>query len=461
MAKKTNIYVCDNCEEEKSFQFGLCPVCKIGKGVLREEEKSVINKVIIFDKKDKSKFLNNSETVYNKKEITSVKDIKKKGLTKRISTGMNTLNQLLGGEEKNYGIFPNSLVLIGGAPGIGKSTILTQVIDYVQEHQKKDDGSDFKCAYISAEENSTQVKNRADRLNCEQNWAFDSENNLFQIMTDFDDYDFLIIDSINTIFIEGAGVIGGVSQIKECTNVLMNWAKQTEKTIFLIGQITSDGDIAGPQVLEHMVDAVIFFDNYDKNAIFRMMKSSKNRFGEANEIAIFEMTSNGLKEITNPSLIFINQNNEKIGSSLTIVTEGKVPIFVEIQSLLASTNSEKTITQSIGYDTKRIYQLTAIMQKHLKENTFNKNIFVSLTGGIKVKQTYIDLAVVASMISCIKDISFGNKVFIGELGLTGEIIKAPYQEELIKQSKKYGYEDIISNTTGYKDINKVFEKLLK
>lgn len=463
MGKKTTLYCCSNeeCEYEKSMKFGLCPECKTGFGTAKEEEQTNIQKIVMNDKKDKK---NNDalNKTYVKKEITKAKDIDKNDLNvvKRIQSGMNAFDELLGGSEGNYGIFPESLVLIGGRPGIGKSTILTQVIEYIQENQTKSDGSRYKCAYISAEESKTQIVNRADRLKCKKNWEIDCENNIYQIMTDFADADFLIIDSINMMYIEGRGQVGHVSQIKECTITLMNWAKHFNKTIFLIGQVNGEGDIAGPQVLEHMVDTVIFFDNYDKNAIYRMMRSFKNRNGEANEIRIFEMTGLGLKEISNPSLIFINEDEEKIGASLSIITEGKIPIFVETQSLLATTSADKTLTQSIGYDTKRIYQLTAIMQKHLKENTFKKNIFVSLTGGIKVKQTYLDLAVVAAMISSLKEVSFPNYVFIGELGLTGEIIKAPYESELIKQSKKYGFEKVISNTTGYKHISEVFEKLL-
>lgn len=449
MAKKSSKYICNECGYTGFTPFILCPKCKKGMG---EEvfEETISSNIISKDKSNK-KNVDFSKN-YKAKKISKIKDIKNVSNEERIKTGQKTLDKLFGGTEKNYGIMKNSLTLIAGAPGIGKSTLLAQVIDYIQENVG------LKTGYISAEENEQQIKNRFDRLGLKGNCDIDRENDIFQIITDFQDHDFLIIDSINTMFIEGAGVIGGVSQIKECTITLMNWAKKYNKTIILVGQINGDGGIAGPQVLEHMVDTVLFFDNYDNNAIYRILKSIKNRFGETNEISIFEMMEKGLKEILNPSLMFIDKDTSKIGSALSIITEGKIPMFIESQSLLVDTSAEKTITQSIGYDSKRIYQLSAIMQKYLKINTYKKNIFVSITGGLKVKNTYLDLSIVCSMLSSLKEKPLDKIIFIGELGLTGEIIKAPYEVELIKQAKNYGFEEVVCNTTGYKHINKILDK---
>ena len=198
-----------------------------------------------------------------------------------------------------------------------------------------------------------------------------------------------------------------------------------------------------------MVDTIIDFDYYDSQKLYRYVKTGKNRFGISGEIAIFQMEREGLIEITNPSLLFINKEEKKIGASTSVIIDGNKPIFVETQALIVSINSDKTITQSIGFDLKRIYQLTAILNKYLKQNTYMNNIFIATTGGLQIKSTHLDLAVAAAMMSSIMEISINHMIFLGEIGLTGEIIKSPNEDNLIKQAKKYGFKEIICHTNGY------------
>lgn len=451
LAKEKIIYVCSNdeCDYQKSISFGLCPKCKNGFGTAQKLEKNIIKKSIK-PSTIGSVATSNKEYIKNKEKSTLQELKKMKNISgKRIDTGFHELNLLFGGSEKNIGITKDSLTLISGAPGIGKSTLLAQIIDYISIHEG------LKCAYISAEENKEQIKNRALRLNLKSDIVIENESNLLQILVDFEDYDFLIIDSIQTMYIEENGEIGGVSQVKKCTMALLNYAKISNKTIIIVGQVNKDDTISGPKMLEHMVDTVIYFDNYDEQGLYRYTKSIKNRFGQVGEISIFEMKENGLKEISNPSLLFINKdqdNEHKIGSTISIVIDGKKPLFVETQALLVDTNAEKTITQSIGFDNKRIFQILAIISKYLGESVYSKNVFLATTGGIKIKDTHTDLSIAASILSSVKNKILNKYIFIGELGLSGEIFLAPNEKELIKQAKKFGFNKIICKTEGYNHI---------
>jgi len=456
MAKKSSIYECDNCGNTSPFYFGVCPKCKEGIGVEKEDisKETALSKVV-------QKGSNKSNAINS---IKYIKDEKKKTLSEykeedgnRFKTSYTELNKLFGGDKKNgYGLTEGSLTALSGKPGVGKSTLLLKLQTDMEENG-------LKTAYISAEESVLQIKNRAKRLGIKSDdLVVENQNNLGQIIIDYEDYDFLIIDSITMMYLEGAtGDAGGISQLKACTIALMNYAKQHKKTIIMIVQVNKDDKMAGPKSLEHMVDTVIDFDFYDSQELYRYLKSGKNRFGISGEIAIMEMKTEGLKEILNPSLLFIDKNKKKIGASTSIILDGNKPIFVETQALIVDANTEKTITQSIGYDSKRINQLSAILSKHLSISSYMKNIFVATTGGLNIKNTHTDLSIAAAILSSIKDISVNDYVFIGEIGLTGEIIKAPNEENLIKQSKKYGFDKIICNSEGYehiKDIKKIFQK---
>jgi DNA repair protein RadA/Sms len=451
MAKKQEFkYSCDNkeCDHFSFVHFSLCPICKNGFGEKEEiKNESMISKTIDKSSKKNSEFLN-KEYIKNENltRLSSVENSSK--VEKRIQTSYPELDKLFGGIQNNYGIMPDSLTIISGEPGIGKSTLLLKIQDHIET-------LGYKTAYISAEENVTQINERAKRLNVKNDLCVVNENNLLQIITDFEDFDVLFIDSIQTMFMEGGGELGGVSQLKTAAMVLMKYAKQQKKTIILVGQVTKEDTMAGPRMLEHMVDTVLFFSEYDDQGIYRYVRSGKNRFGKNGEISIFKMESNGLTEIQNPSLLFINKDTKKIGAANSIILDGHKPIFIETQALLVSVNSEKTITQSIGYDLKRIFQISAILQKYLKKNVYQKNTFIATTGGIKINSTHTDLSIASAILSSLEDVSINDMIFIGEIGLTGEIIKAPNEELLIEQSKKYGFDKIISNSTGYKHIKEI------
>lgn len=439
------VYKCSECGHISDTKFVVCEKCKDGFGE-KIDSKQVDTSVYNIPKQAYS---------YSESDYTSIKsDIigdENKSI-KRYNTSYDELNVLFGGKDDNVGIFPNSLILIGGKPGIGKSTLLLKVINDISEKYKK------KCVYISAEENKSQVQERYKRLCLNGDFDVENLNNIEVIMDKYAQYDVFVIDSLNTVGFDGAGVIGGVSQLTRVTLALMEFAKTKNKTIILVGQITKDGDIAGPKIVEHMVDTVLFFDDYDQMQ-YRFLRSYKNRFGLVDEIAIFEMTEKGLKGVDNPSLLFVNNSEKKIGSTISLVFEGQNPMFIEINGLAVDTQAEKTITQAIGYDLKRIYQITAILQKYLKISVYQKNVFLTILGGLKINKSHIDLAILMAIVSSVKNISLNDKIFIGEIGLTGDIIKSPDEERLIKAAKKYGFNDIICYSTGYKHIQDILNKL--
>jgi DNA repair protein RadA/Sms len=458
MAKQKNnetVFKCLECGNTSNKYFGVCPKCKSS----NVDEVENIEKENAFSN---NKSMNTKTNIVLRKnnEITTSKNDQE-----YLITSFDEFNKLMGGEkigsgkEKvGNGIVKNSLTLIAGEPGIGKSTLLLQIIDDLQKG-----GS--KSAYISNEESEEQIRSRAIRLGCESDFIIKNENNIQNIVSDvFLDFDFLIIDSIQTISDGEGSSVGGVKSIRENTILLMEFAKKYKKTIFIIGQITKSDDIAGPKVLEHMVDAVLFFEFFDDQKIYRYIQPQKNRNANIQTNVIFEMTAKGLVEIKNPSLLFIDtnskNNSEKYGSALTILYEANKPIFVEIQSLLIKSNSEKTITQSIGIDQRRIFQISAIISKYLGVKMYQNNIFVNILGGLIIKNTYIDLCVIASILSSNFSKPINSYVFIGEVGLTGEIRKAPNAKLLIEESKKYGFENVIAYETGYthiKDILNLFK----
>ena len=451
MAKQQYRYVCEDekCGNISNIELGICPKCK--SSLLVKEEitnNSVVSKVVSnSSKKNQEQLKKEYIKRGSKQKLSDIKDNEKED---RFKTSYEELNKVFGGENGNTGITKNSLTLISGMPGIGKSTLLLTIQDDMAS-------LGLKTAYISAEESSLQIKKRARRLKVKNDIVVENEHNLLQILTDYEDYDFLIIDSIQMMMIEGAGDPGGIAQVKACVMALMHYSKTLNKTIIIVGQVTKDDKIAGPRVLEHMVDTVIEFDFYDDQKLYRYTRTIKNRFGQDGLIGIFSMGSTGLIEITNPSLLFINNREKKIGASISMIFESNKPIFVETQALIASTSAEKTITQSIGYDLKRIYQILAIIQIHLKESTYQKNIFIATTGRLKIKETHSDLSIAAALMSSIKEKPINDYVFLGEIGLTGEIIKAPNEEELIKQSKKYGFDKVICNTNNYTNISDIIK----
>lgn len=424
-------FKCNNCDHRSENKFGFCPKCENGMG---EKINSPIPQNL------SNKHLNSSIG------IKSVSDYDNEDFT-YYDTGIKEINDCLGG-----GLAINSLTLFSGPPGAGKSTLLLQLINNLAAKNS--------CAYITAEETGQQVNKRYHRLGLKNNFKLHHLSDINEIIQSTRNCNIIFIDSINTVYNQdfNKGVIGSVSQIKSNIFSLLEYVKNENKTIIVIGQITKDGEIAGPKMLEHMVDISLYFDYFGDGSNYRILKNIKNRFGDNNNIAILEMKEKGLNYIKDYSNIFLNKNNVTEGTAFSVFAEGSKPIFVEIQSLIVPTKSEKNLVQIVGYDLKRLYQLSAILFKYSKINMYGKNVFVNIANGLKINEPVIDLGVYMSIISSEKNKIFQDMLFIGEIGLNGNIIKHQNEEFIVKECQKY-FKHVVSYTTGYKnikDLDKLF-----
>ena len=361
----------------------------------------------------------------------------------RIVTISDELNRVLGG-----GIVLGSVILIGGEPGIGKSTLLLQLALKMKK----------KILYVSGEESASQIKMRADRLTDIQNpdCFLYTEVSVEKILHEAKKLqpDLMIVDSIQTIYsqtIESSP--GSVSQIRECSNEIIKFAKDTNTPIILVGHITKDGNIAGPKVLEHMVDVVLSFEG-DRNHLFRLLRADKNRFGSTAEIGIYEMVSQGLKEVKNPSQILISKNREDLsGNAIAVTLEGNRAMLLEIQALVSTAVYGTPQRSCTGFDAKRLNMLLAVLEKRAGFQLGAKDVFLNITGGIKTGDPALDLAVVAAILSSNEDIAISEKiVFAGEIGLSGEIRPVPQIEQRISEAEKMGYDKIF--VSGHNKIPK-------
>ena len=351
----------------------------------------------------------------------------------RINSGDEELNRVLGG-----GIIPGALMLLGGEPGIGKSTLLLQIAMLVN----------CKVLYVSGEESQRQIKIRSERItNASDQCYILSETKTQNIFSQIESLtpDLVIIDSVQTLhtdYIDSSP--GSVSQIKECTAEFIRFAKKTHVPVFLVGHITKDGQIAGPKILEHMVDVVLHFEG-DRNHIYRILRTQKNRFGATSEIGIYEMQSQGLRAVNNPSELLISDKDEKLsGHAIAATIEGVRPLMVEIQALVSSAVYGTPQRTSTGYNTKRLNMLLAVLEKKAGFALGSKDGFINITGGISIDDPAIDLAVIVSILSSHHDIEVSeNYCFTAEIGLSGEIRPVPKVEHRIQEAAKLGYEAII------------------
>ena len=420
MSKKHSIFYCQNCGSQSSKWLGKCPSCNEWNSFIEEH----------VTKKTSSKEGYISSKINHPKLISEIDYSNEK----RIVTNDKELNRVLGG-----GIVPGSLILLGGDPGIGKSTLLLQ---FALSSKSK------KILYVSGEESEKQIKMRAERINQDSNHCFilteTSTNNIFKEIEKLQP-DILVIDSIQTIHTSSLeSTPGSVSQIRECTSELIKFAKETGTAVFLIGHINKDGAIAGPKVLEHMVDTVLQFEG-DRNYIYRILRTVKNRFGSASELGVYEMTQDGLREVSNPSEILISERDSPTsGVGIAATIEGARPLLVEIQSLVSTAVYGNPQRSATGFDTKRMNMLLAVLEKRCGFKLGAKDVFLNITGGIKINDTAIDLAVVCSILSSDQDISLDTLVcFAGEIGLSGEIRAVNRIENRIKEAEKLGYKKII------------------
>ena len=423
MAKVKTKYVCQQCGYETARYMGRCPEC--GNWESFVEERIIKDKLPI----SSSNFINNIPPAL-------IKDIALKHEI-RISTDISEFDRVLGG-----GLVQGSIVLLAGDPGIGKSTLLLQTGGELSKKHKK-------ILYISAEESVSQIKMRAERL------KISSDNLYIYAQTDFENIksrilelrpDVVIIDSIQAIYTDNIqSSAGSVSQIRECCNELVHLAKNEDITMIIIGHITKDGNIAGPKVLEHMVDAVIQFEG-DKYKSYRILRAVKNRFGNTSETGIFEMALTGLKEITNPSEVFIKEYNQAQtpGSVIIASNEGTRPMLVEIQALVGMTPYPAPRRIANGVDLNRMLQILAVLEKRVGLNLSKQDVYVNVTGGIDVQEPAADLGIALAIMACAGDVMIdSHTVITGEIGLSGEIRAISHIDKRIKEAEKMGFKKII------------------
>jgi DNA repair protein RadA/Sms len=437
MAKAKSLYVCNNCGADSPKWIGKCPVCG---------EWNTYNEEII--RTDVAKKPSASGFHAPKSKPVLLSDIEMSEQP-RISTMGGELDRVLGG-----GIVPGSLILIGGEPGIGKSTLVLQTVLRM---------SDRKVLYVSGEESVQQLKLRAERISGEnQNAWFVSETSLEEIFAHTSNIkpELLIIDSIQTIATELAeSSPGSVTQVRETAAALLRYAKESGTPVILIGHITKEGSIAGPKVLEHIVDTVLLFEG-DQQYMYRILRSIKNRFGSTAEIGIYEMLQDGLREVTNPSELLLSQNHIGLsGVSIASAIEGIRPFLIEVQGLVSTAAYGMPQRSATGFDLRRLNMLLAVLEKRAGFKLAQKDVFLNIAGGIKVNDTAIDLAVLSSILSSSLDIIIDKDICLaGEVGLSGEIRPVSRIEQRLLEAQKLGFQRIIipkfsSSTVNFKRFN--------
>ncbi|MEY3437920.1 MAG: hypothetical protein RL265_505 [Bacteroidota bacterium] len=421
MSKVKSAYFCQNCGHEAPKWLGKCPSCSEWNTFVEEIIEKNIPSVVAFSSSTRNAKPQAIHTIENQEHVRLIlKDAE--------------LNRVLGG-----GLVPGSLILFGGEPGIGKSTLLLQMA--VDEDK-------LNVLYVSGEESEQQIKMRAERIGLtNQHCYILTETNIQNIFKQAEETqpELLIIDSIQTLFsthIESSP--GSISQVRECTAQLLRYAKQTGVPVFLIGHITKEGSLAGPKVLEHMVDAVLQFEG-DRNHVYRLLRSIKNRFGSTNELGIYEMLGSGLRQVENPSEILITNTDSSLsGISIGATLEGMRPILVEVQALVSSAAYGTPQRSSTGFDGKRLNMLLAVMEKRCGFKLGAKDVFLNIAGGIKIDDPAIDLAVVAAVLSSNADLPIPKNIALSaEVGLSGEVRPVNRIDQRISEAEKLGFEKII------------------
>lgn len=422
MAKQKNVFVCQECGNESAKWMGQCPACK--------QWNTFIEEVKI---KTKNVHTNNDIDIKNKPKKLSCIEMNEE---KRLSTKIGELDRVLGG-----GIVKGSLTLVGGDPGIGKSTLLLQMCQYLC-------GQDIDVLYISGEESLQQIKMRGDRLEVNgERLTLYTETNLSYCLKAIKELQprVVIVDSIQTIYSDDiTSAAGSVSQVREVTSALMKVAKGLGISTFIVGHVTKEGAIAGPRVLEHMVDTVLYFEGV-RSASYRVLRAVKNRFGSTNEIGVFEMRDKGLKEVTNPSeYMLTGRPLNSPGSIVTCCMEGTRPMLVEVQALMSPTNFGMPRRTATGTDYNRVVLLMAVLEKKIGMQLASYDSYVNIAGGLKITEPSLDLGIVCAIASSFKNIPVDSKtVIIGEVGLTGEVRGITMAEKRIIESKKLGFKKCI------------------
>jgi DNA repair protein RadA/Sms len=441
LAKSKTSFFCQSCGYESAKWLGKCPSCG--------SWNTFVEEILVKEESNKTEWRQESSRPKTLKaktldEIESSHDV-------RLNSIDQELNRVLGG-----GIVPGSLVLIGGEPGIGKSTLLLQVGLQLKS---------LRVLYVSGEESEQQIKMRAERLgNSSENFYILTETNTKNIFLTIEAVkpDIVIIDSIQTMQSHQLdSTPGSIGQVRQCAGELMKFAKETDTPVFLIGHITKDGMLAGPKVLEHMVDTVLQFEG-DRHLAYRILRTTKNRFGSTSEIGIYEMIGTGLREVSNPSEILISQKDGPL-SGVTIGTtmEGNRPLLVEIQSLVSAASFGTPQRTPTGFDHKRLNMLLAVLEKRCGFRMGTQDVFLNIAGGISVEDPAIDLAVCLSIISSMEEISISDKIcFAAEVGLGGELRAVNKIDQRISEAQKLGFEEIYISKYSQKSVELMKPKIL-
>ncbi len=434
--KVKTTFFCQNCGAQASQWIGKCPSCAQWNTFVEE---------VVEKSKDKTRTFISKEK--RKTKPQKVQDIQQRKET-RIPLVDQELNRVLGG-----GLVPGSLVLLGGEPGIGKSTLMLQFALH---------NAHLKCLYVSGEESETQIKMRAERIGVNnENCYIVNETftpTIFHHINEIEP-DILMIDSIQTLHTNTIDSSpGAISQIKECSSELLKYAKESSTPVFIIGHITKDGQLAGPKLLEHMVDTVLQFEG-DRNYFYRLLRTTKNRFGSTNELGIYEMHGGGLKEVSNPSEILISNRDEPAsGVTIAATVEGMRPLLVEIQALVSSAAYGTPQRSSTGYDVKRLNMLLAVLEKRCGFRLSIKDVFLNIAGGLKIDDPSIDLAVVCAVLSSSEDVPVNADICMAaEVGLSGEIRAVTKIDQRIGEAQKLGFKQIIISKYSEKNITNKYQ----
>jgi DNA repair protein RadA/Sms len=440
MAKSPNtIYVCQKCGRQERKWTGRCPDCG--------EYNSFVEEKFRPSPQAKGIGVPTSSAFFREVKPIKYREIESQEAA-RTSSGIDEFDRVLGG-----GIVPGSLVLIGGSPGIGKSTLVIQTANQLN-------AQGFKVLYISGEESETQIKMRGERLGVDaENLFLLPETNLENILAETEKMkpDIVIVDSIQTVFSEKIeSAAGSVSQVREVAGQFMIFAKSTATPVFLIGHVTKEGSIAGPKALEHIVDTVLYFEG-DRHHNHRIIRATKNRFGAANEIGIFEMTNEGLKPVTNPSEVFLQERPEGAsGSVVTVAMEGTRPMLVEIQGLVSSTKFGNARRMAQGFDYNRLSLLIAVLEKKVGFQLAGDDVFLNIAGGLEIDEPAADLGVICSIASSFRNIPIPADVAVfGEVGLTGEVRGVLQAQARAREAQTLGFKKLIlpmTNKTGLEKL---------
>lgn len=423
LKNKKTVYFCQECGYESAKWMGQCPGCKAWNTFVEET---------VSAKKNPSGNLKASE---KRQDPVILKDISLSE-DERQTTQIGELDRVLGG-----GIVPGSLVLVGGDPGIGKSTLLLQVCRNLAENQ-------VAVLYISGEESLRQIKLRANRIgdfNDKMQLLCETNLEVIREVIERKKPDVVVIDSIQTMFHEDvSSAPGSVSQVRESTNILMQIAKGMGISVFIVGHVTKEGNVAGPRVLEHMVDTVLYFEG-DRHASYRVLRAVKNRFGSTNEIGVFEMCNTGLEEVKNPSEYMLNGRPEDAsGSVVACSMEGTRPILVEIQALVCQSNFGIPRRTAVGTDFNRVNLLMAVLEKKVGIHLGTSDAYVNIAGGMKMTEPAIDLGICLAIVSSCKDVVIPDKIMVfGEVGLSGEIRAVSMAGQRVQEAKKLGFETVM------------------